>query len=85
MKKFRLKKSYVILMIFGSFATLEAFDIKYNGWLESFSKIGFNNQPIDVNLGRYPTDTFVNVIGSFGFLGNISSCYYPKSQAVLWI
>lgn len=71
MKKFSLKKSYVILMIFGSFATLEAFDIKYNGWLESFSKIGFNNQPIDVNLGRYPTDTFVNVIGSFGFSGNI--------------
>lgn len=53
------------------FQSLNAFDIKYAGWLEAFSKIGFNNQGIDETNGVYPTDSFVNVVGNIGIYGGI--------------
>ena len=60
-------------LIAATFAPLSAFDIKYNGWLESFSKVGFVDNGIDENLGKYPTDSFTTMIGSFGIDGNILS------------
>lgn len=47
----------------------EGFSFYYTGWVESFSKIGFNNQKIDSNLGKYPTDSFSAMVGSFGLKG----------------
>lgn len=47
----------------------EGFRFYYTGWVESFSKIGFNNQKIDSNLGKYPTDSFSAMVGSFGLKG----------------
>lgn len=55
----------------GAISSAQAFDIKYNGWLEMFGKGGFNNQPIDKDKGIYPTDSFLNVVGSIGFDGNL--------------
>ena len=55
----------------GAISSAQAFDIKYNGWLEMFGKGGFNNQAIDKDKGVYPTDSFLNVVGSIGFDGNL--------------
>ncbi|PAF50025.1 hypothetical protein BKH41_01125 [Helicobacter sp. 12S02232-10] len=35
-----------------------------SGKAESFSKIGFNNTPINSTEGKYPTDSFVTVVGA---------------------
>ena len=47
----------------------EGFRFYYTGWIESFSKIGFNNQTKDANIGKYPTDSFSAMVGSFGLVG----------------
>ncbi|CRF46426.1 outer membrane family protein [Helicobacter heilmannii] len=36
---------------------------KFKAGVESFSKIGFNNKPINTNKGLYPTETFVTIVG----------------------
>lgn len=51
----------------------EKFSLIYTGWVESFSKIGFNNQSIDPNLGKYPTDSFSAMVGSFGLKSELKS------------
>lgn len=51
----------------------ENFSLIYTGWVESFSKIGFNNQSIDPNLGKYPTDSFSAMVGSFGLKSELKS------------
>lgn len=51
----------------------ENFSLIYTGWVESFSKIGFNNQSIDANLGKYPTDSFSAMVGSFGLKSELKS------------
>lgn len=51
----------------------ENFSLIYTGWVESFSKIGFNNQSIDSNLGKYPTDSFSAMVGSFGLKSELKS------------
>ncbi|ETD23326.1 outer membrane family protein [Helicobacter macacae] len=51
----------------------EKFSLIYTGWVESFSKIGFNNQSIDANLGKYPTDSFSAMVGSFGLKSELKS------------
>lgn len=51
----------------------ENFSLIYTGWVESFSKIGFNNQSIDNNLGKYPTDSFSAMVGSFGLKSELKS------------
>ena len=51
----------------------ENFSLIYTGWVESFSKIGFNNQSIDDNLGKYPTDSFSAMVGSFGLKSTLKS------------
>lgn len=61
----------VSTIVASMFSTASAFDIKYNGWLEAFGKGGFNNQAIDADKGIYPTDSFLNVVGSLGFDGNL--------------
>ena len=61
----------VSTIVASMFSTASAFDIKYNGWLEAFGKGGFNNQAIDADKGVYPTDSFLNVVGSLGFDGNL--------------
>ncbi|WP_104761257.1 outer membrane family protein [Helicobacter cetorum] len=47
------------------FSQMEAFDLgkiaKVKAGAESFSKIGFNNKPINTNKGLYPTETFVTI------------------------
>ncbi len=40
---------------------LESF-AKFKAGAESFSKVGFNNKPINTNKGLYPTETFVTVV-----------------------
>ncbi len=40
---------------------LESF-AKFKAGAESFSKVGFNNKPINSNKGLYPTETFVTVV-----------------------
>lgn len=75
MRTFTTKRASKILAIStiaaGMLSSASAFDIKYNGWLEMFGKGGFNNQPIDKDKGIYPTDSFLNVVGSIGFDGNL--------------
>lgn len=51
----------------------ENFSLIYTGWVESFSKIGFNNQSINPNLGKYPTDSFSAMVGSFGLKSELKS------------
>lgn len=51
----------------------EKFSLIYTGWVESFSKIGFNNQSIDASLGKYPTDSFSAMVGSFGLKSELKS------------
>ena len=51
----------------------ENFSLAYTGWVESFSKIGFNNQSIDSNIGKYPTDSFSAMVGSFGLKSELKS------------
>ncbi|WP_304210985.1 outer membrane family protein, partial [Helicobacter canis] len=75
MRTFTTKRASKILaistIVAGMLSSASAFDIKYNGWLEMFGKGGFNNQPIDKDKGIYPTDSFLNVVGSIGFDGNL--------------
>lgn len=75
MRTFTTKRASKILaistIVAGMLSSASAFDIKYNGWLEMFGKGGFNNQPIDKDKGVYPTDSFLNVVGSLGFDGNL--------------
>ncbi len=44
----------------------QAFDLgkiaKIKAGAESFSKVGFNNKPINTNKGLYPTETFMTVM-----------------------
>lgn len=75
MRTFTTKRASKILaistIVAGMLSSASAFDIKYNGWLEMFGKGGFNNQGIDESKGVYPTDSFLNVVGSLGFDGNL--------------
>lgn len=59
----RLSLSFIILVSLGAIS-LEAFDYKVSGRAESFSKVGFNNTPIDSNKGKYPTESFVTMVGA---------------------
>ncbi|PAF42724.1 hypothetical protein BKH45_03260 [Helicobacter sp. 11S03491-1] len=45
-------------------ASLHAFDYKVSGKAESFSKFGFNNTPINSIKGKYPTESFVTMVGA---------------------
>ncbi len=44
-------------------ASLQAFDYRIDVAGESFSKVGFNNNKIDIARGIYPTETFVTAVG----------------------
>ncbi|WP_104714212.1 outer membrane family protein [Helicobacter cetorum] len=52
-----------------------AFSYKVSGSMAEFSKVGFNNRPINTALGYYPTETFVGITG---FL-NIKADLLPKN------
>ncbi|WP_411710018.1 outer membrane family protein, partial [Helicobacter heilmannii] len=39
-------------------AQLSAFDYKISGRVGSFSRIGFNNAPINTDKGLYPTGSY---------------------------
>lgn len=64
-----MKKSVLIGMLIAS--NSYAFNSSFQGWLESFSKIGFNNQSINEDLGKYPTESFASMVGSVGLFGDI--------------
>lgn len=44
--------------------SLESFDYKVSGRAESFSKVGFNNTSINSAKGKYPTESFVTMVGA---------------------
>ncbi|PAF44322.1 hypothetical protein BJI48_03470 [Helicobacter sp. 11S02596-1] len=54
---------------------LNAFDYTVSGKAESFSKFGFNNTPIDTTKGKYPTESFVTMVGALQIDMNL----LPKS------
>ncbi|CBG39826.1 outer membrane family protein [Helicobacter mustelae] len=58
-----MKKVYISLAFLAiSSNTLQGMDAKISGAVETFNKIGFNNAPMNVKEGRYPTDTFGTLI-----------------------
>lgn len=72
-----MKKSYlgfIALALFGT-TSLNAFDYKISGKAESFSKFGFNHTPINSIEGKYPTESFVTMVGSLQLDMNL----LPKS------
>ncbi|MCH4602655.1 outer membrane family protein, partial [Helicobacter pylori] len=58
------KNIATLLFLFSSQA--QAFDLgkiaKIKAGAESFSKVGFNNKPINTNKGLYPTETFMTIM-----------------------
>ncbi|BCZ18358.1 Outer membrane protein HofA (plasmid) [Helicobacter sp. NHP19-003] len=54
---------------------LQAFNYKISGRVGSFSRIGFNNAPINTNKGLYPTGSYVTTIGALEINANL----LPKS------
>ncbi|WP_104696779.1 MULTISPECIES: outer membrane family protein [unclassified Helicobacter] len=58
----KVYSSFVLLTLLGTGA--QAFEYKVSGSLQTFSKVGFNNQSIDKNANRYPTDSFMNIVGT---------------------
>lgn len=40
----------------------EAFDYRFSGRVENFSKIGFNNSQINTKKGIYPTESFIDIV-----------------------
>ncbi|WP_233706510.1 outer membrane family protein, partial [Helicobacter heilmannii] len=56
-------------------AQLSAFDYKISGRVGSFSRIGFNNAPINTDKGLYPTGSYVTTIGALEINANL----LPKS------
>ncbi|WP_267892755.1 outer membrane family protein [Helicobacter ailurogastricus] len=42
---------------------LKAFDFKFTGRLDNFSKIGFNHSKINTQYGIFPTESFVDIVG----------------------
>ncbi|WP_199764582.1 outer membrane family protein [Helicobacter bizzozeronii] len=57
-------KSALLLAQLGS---LHALDYKLSGELDLFSKVGFNNSPLNSKLGIYPTESFSSVTGNVYF------------------
>ncbi|WP_104713818.1 outer membrane family protein [Helicobacter cetorum] len=60
-------KVFYGLCSLGLLSSLGAYDYKISIQAESFSKVGFNNNKINVEKGIYPTETFVTTVGQ----GNI--------------
>lgn len=56
-------------------AHLHAFDYHLGGKVGSFSRIGFNNAPIDSAKGLYPTGSYVTAVGALQIDANL----LPKS------
>ncbi|BEG57844.1 hypothetical protein NHP21005_15320 [Helicobacter sp. NHP21005] len=54
---------------------LQALDYKISGRVGSFSRIGFNNAPINTDKGLYPTGSYVTTIGALEVNANL----LPKS------
>ncbi|PUD56993.1 outer membrane family protein, partial [Helicobacter pylori] len=58
------KNIATLLFLFSSQS--EALDLgkiaKIKAGAESFSKVGFNNKPINTNKGLYPTETFMTIM-----------------------
>ena len=79
-------------LVAGTFSSANAFDINFTGWLDDFSKLGFNNKAIApteqyqdaINAGDYPTDSFVNVVGNIGLKGNILSNELENHKLTYW-
>lgn len=72
-----MKKShlgFITLALLGT-TWLNAFDYKISGKAESFSKFGFNNTPINSTEGKYPTESFVTMVGALQLDMNL----LPKS------
>ncbi len=68
-----LRKTIALSFCFANF--LSAFSYKISGSMAEFSKVGFNNRPINTKLGYYPTETFAAVTG---FL-NVKADLLPKN------
>ncbi len=69
---------YIARAILGSllgFMDLYAFDYHFSGNVGSFSRIGFNNAPINSDKGLYPTGSYVTTIGALQVDANL----LPKS------
>lgn len=54
-----MKKTYQSLALLVAFSGLtNAFDYKFSGGVEFFSKVGFNNQTVNPATNAFPTDTW---------------------------
>ncbi|WP_104713120.1 outer membrane family protein [Helicobacter cetorum] len=56
----RFQKACLIAYLH-SYALLQAFDYKFIGIAESYSKIGFNHTPINSKKGIFPTETYSTI------------------------
>ncbi|TSA83785.1 outer membrane family protein [Helicobacter mehlei] len=55
------------MLVLAQLGSLHALDYKLSGELDLFSKVGFNNAPLNSKLGIYPTESFASVVGNVYF------------------
>ncbi len=60
-EKYFLTSSFLSLLSF-LLCPVEAFDYRFSGRVENFSKIGFNNSQINTKKGIYPTESFIDIV-----------------------
>ncbi|WP_286349439.1 outer membrane family protein [Helicobacter felistomachi] len=65
----------LLAALFGTFNCVHALDYKISGLGGSFSRIGFNNSPINTAKGIYPTGSYVTLVASLQLGVNL----LPKS------